>query len=131
MNKRIRQKAGFSLLEVVIALLIIAGGFVAVLQYHSQTLSLAGDIRFYSNAVFLAQSKLAEFESDLRNVSEPSGEFGEGFEGFSYDAEITDLDESEVLGDAVSLLKQVKLTINFGDNYSYEITVVRYAGSEE
>ena len=69
----IKEKHGFSLMEVIAAMSIIAIALTAVLSSQSQSVSLAGEAKFSTTAALLAQSKLAEIETmeqrDLRSDS--------------------------------------------------------------
>ena len=56
---------GFTLLEVMAALAIIAIVLVSVYKLHAQTISMNQAARFYVTASLLAQSKISEFETKL------------------------------------------------------------------
>ena len=58
-----RENSGFTLLEVMIAMAIIAIALVAVFGSQSQSLSLANEAKFSTTAALLAQSKMAEIET--------------------------------------------------------------------
>ena len=60
---------GFTLLEVMIAMAILAIALVAVYQSQSQSISMAGDSRFLTTASLLAQARMAEIDAaDPREV---------------------------------------------------------------
>ena len=50
------RRGGFTLLEVMIAMAILAITLVAVYQSQSQSISMAGNSRFLTTASLLAQS---------------------------------------------------------------------------
>lgn len=80
-----RPMSGFTLLEVMVALAIIATVLISVYKLHTQSLALALETRFNSIAPFLAQQKLAELaveEADLQETE--SGDFGEDFPDFRW-----------------------------------------------
>ena len=52
--------SGFTLLEVMVAMAIMAIVLVSVYRMHSQTLTMNSASRFYTLAPLLAQSKLAQ-----------------------------------------------------------------------
>ena len=51
---------GFTLLEVMVAMAIIAIAMTAVLNSQSQSISLASEAKFSTTATLLAQMKIAE-----------------------------------------------------------------------
>ena len=76
------QAKGFTLLEVIVALAIIATAFTALLGLHTQNLKTIARDRGYTEALFLAREKLAEIE--LQGVPDPgfsSGDFEGKFPG--------------------------------------------------
>jgi general secretion pathway protein I len=120
--------SGFTLLEVMIAMAIIAIALTAVLGSQSQSLSLAGEAKFSTTVSFLAQSKMAEIESEeLEDLSGNSGDFGEDFPGYRWNLRIDDVtfDEPEGVSDH---LKQIDLTISWeeGDQYEYHLRLYRF-----
>lgn len=127
LNTSFCDESGFTLLEVVICVVIIATGFIAVYSLHLQTLRSSHDIRFYTKAPMLAQQKISEISSNLNDASDSEGDFGEDFEGFAYKATISDIEENEILGETAEKLKKIDLqiTLNDGEN-AYYLTVYRF-----
>ncbi len=62
MNIRGRCDRGFTLLEVMVALAILATAFTALLGLHAQNLKTIARERSYTDALFLAREKLAQIE---------------------------------------------------------------------
>ena len=103
-NMRILKKNGFTLLEVMIAMAILAITLVVVFQSQSQSISMAGRARFESTASLLAQSKMAEIEAaDPENVVSDSGDFGDDFPGYSWQVDVTETE--------IKLLKKIKVKV--------------------
>ena len=122
-----RQPApGFTLLEVLIALAIMAIVLVSVYRLHSQTLSMTTANRFYTQAPLLAQSKMAQLEeSSAGSISGESGDFGEKFPGYSWSVATEDV-PSEILGEIASDLKRIDVTVTLNENeYVYSIRSYR------
>ena len=122
-----RQPApGFTLLEVLIALAIMAIVLVSVYRLHSQTLSMTTANRFYTQAPLLAQSKMAQLEeSSAGSISGESGDFGEKFPGYSWSVATEDV-SSETLGEIASDLKRIDVTVTLNENeYVYSIRSYR------
>lgn len=123
----LKSSRGFTLLEVVIAVAIIATGFFAVYSLHIQTLAAAEDVRFYIKAPLLAQTRLAEAEGNIKDMADGSGDFGEGYEGYAWKMKVSDV-TNEILGTTSEKMKKIELQIilNEGEN-TYDITAYRYA----
>ena len=62
-TNRYSNFGGFTLLEVMIAMAILATTLVVVFQSQSQSISTTGIARFQTTASLLAQSKIAEIEA--------------------------------------------------------------------
>jgi len=86
-----KKTGGFTLLEVMIAMSILAVGLVAVFQMQSQSVSLASESRFRTTAAFLAQSKMAEIEtaSRLENRAQ-SGDFAPDYPEYGWQLSVMD-----------------------------------------
>jgi len=83
---------GFTLLEVMIAMAIMAIVLVSVYRLHSQTLSMTTANRFYTQAPLLAQSKMAQLEAIPSSVvSGDSGDFGDKFPGYGWRVSMEDV----------------------------------------
>lgn len=122
-----KKNAGFTLLEVMIALTIIAIVLVAVFGSQSQSLTLANEAKFNTTAALLAQRKMAEVETgESLNLSSASGDFGEDFPGYKWELNVG---EVPLPGTGeVEYLKQVDLTILWGDQdqYQYRLRLYRF-----
>lgn len=73
---RRRAQGGFTLLEVVVAFVLLALTLVTVFQIFSAGLARAGDLAEYSRALVLAQSRLAVagVEEKIEGPAETRGE---------------------------------------------------------
>jgi len=74
--KKKTSEDGFSLLEVIVALAIMAMGFVTVLQLFSGSIRSVSMSEQYLKATTLAQSKMGELEMNNYRASEFEGTFG-------------------------------------------------------
>lgn len=73
-----RCRAGFTLLEVLISVSIVAIVLVSALRLQGQSVTMNESARFYSTAPFLAQQKMAEVRFDpQRFMGTDSGRFDE------------------------------------------------------
>ena len=121
-----RPPAGFTLLEVMVAMSIMAIVLVSVYRMHSQTLTMNTANRFYTQAPLLAQSKLAQLEAGGSEIiTGDSGDFGEEFPGYSWNVSVEDV-SSEALGEVASDLKRIDLMVSFNNNeYTYNVRTYR------
>ncbi len=124
----LEAEAGFTLLEVMVAVAIIAISFVSLLGSQSQSVSVAAISRFEATASMLAAQKLAEAQiSDFAELSSAEGDFEDDFSGYHWQTEVNDLteDETSIPGSA-EMLKVVDLTISRGDdeNMVYRVRTV-------
>lgn len=101
---RAASARGFTLLEVMIAMAILAIALVTVYQSQSQSISMAGSSRFLTTASLLAQGRMAEIDAaDPRQVADGNGDFGEEFPGYQWRVEISDTE--------IAALKKIILTV--------------------
>jgi general secretion pathway protein I len=120
-----RTQSGFTFLEVMIAVAVIAIAFVTLIGSQSQSVSVATDSRLKVTASFLAQQKLAELESaNFDDLSSSAGDFEDSFSQFHWKTEVDSLTGDEIgIEGADDMLKTVDLTISSGDNEQAIYTV--------
>lgn len=95
---------GFTLMEVMIAMAILAIALVTIFQSQSQSISMTGHSRFLTTASLLAQARMAEIEVlDMRDVRTDSGDFGDGFPDYAW--------RVEVRGTDFAIVKKIELTV--------------------
>jgi general secretion pathway protein I len=118
---------GFTLLEVLISLAIMAVVLVAVFKLHAQSISMNNTARFHTTAPLLVQQKLSVFKTTpLAELASDSGDFGENFPGYTWQLFIEDV-ESESLGEISERLKKINITITFGkDEYRYRLITYHF-----
>ena len=119
---------GFTLLEVMVALSIIAIALTAVFGSQSQSLLLASEAKFSTTGALLAQMKMAELDLvDSQALTSDSGDFGEDFPGYTWEVTVEDvgLDLPE---NASNHLKQLNVTISWGEEgvYRYQLRAYRF-----
>ena len=79
---------GFTLLEVMVAVAILAIALVAILKANVQSLDTLIETRERTTVSMLAASKMAEVEAvGAANWSEFQGDFGEDYPGFTWRVE--------------------------------------------
>lgn len=119
--------SGFTLLEVMVAIAILAIVLVSVYRMHSQTLTMNTAARFYTQAPMLAQSKLAQIEVDSSGITATdSGDFGDKFPGYTWRISTEEV-VSEALGEIAADLKRIDMTVVFNsDEYIYNVRTYRF-----
>ena len=85
------RTGGFTLMEVMVAVAILAIALVSIFQLQSQSISMSTDSRFMTTAALLAQTKMVEVEtaSTLSDKSE-SGDFGLDYPQYTWRLDISD-----------------------------------------
>ena len=79
---KILHNRGFTLLEVMIAVALIAIALVTLLGSQSQSVSFANTAKFETMAALLAQSKMSEMTiQGADSLSSDSGNFGDDYPG--------------------------------------------------
>jgi general secretion pathway protein I len=80
---------GFTLLEVMVALAMVAIALTAVLGSQSQGVSLAAEAKFSTTAPLLAHSILARYKTmDPQELMDSSGNFGDDFPYYVWEVSI-------------------------------------------
>jgi general secretion pathway protein I len=126
-NQQQVASKGFTLLEVMVAMTIMAIVLVSVYRMHSQTLAMNTANRFYTQAPMLAQSKLSQLETGSSEIiAGDAGDFGDKFPGYSWNVTLEEL-SLEALGEAANDFKKIDLTVSFNNNeYIYNVRTYRF-----
>ena len=123
------ESFGFTLLEVMVAMAIIAIALTAVLGLQSQSVSLASEARFNTTAPLLAQRKMAEIEAkEPKEVIDDSGDFGEDFPGYFWELTVRDIafDRPENASDHLVGI-EVKVFWGESEQYQYRVGLCRFS----
>jgi general secretion pathway protein I len=112
--------AGFTLLEVMIAVSLIAIAVVTLFGSQSQSVSLVTVAKFDTMASLLAQRKLTELSlQEFASINDGEGDFGEDFPGFSWKMKVEELSEKETgLKKAGERLKSVDVQVTMAQDTS-------------
>jgi general secretion pathway protein I len=124
-NSSFSSSEGFTLIEVLVALALLAVGLTTLIELFSGSLSLAHSSRVYTTATFLANQKMGETLLSEENQSQ-SGNFEYPYEDFSYTVEL-DSQELPVTMPEDSLfeenippmpsLKKIRVTVSWEENH--------------
>jgi general secretion pathway protein I len=126
-KKPMQAGNGFTLLEVCVAVFVIAIVLLAVYRLQSQTLLMNYSARFYTTAPLLAQMKLAEIDATgLEDIIDESGDFGQEFPGYTWEMGTDEVD-TEALEKTAEALKRIDLRILLnGGELEYSLQTYRY-----
>jgi len=118
---------GFTLLEIMAALAIMAVVLISVYKLHTQTIAMNYDVKFHTTAPLLAQSKAGEIGiKPLDELTYDSGDFGEEFPGYGWQRVIEDV-ESEALGSTAEDLKRIDIIVSYNtDEFTYSLRTYRF-----
>lgn len=119
------KDTGFTLLEVMIAMAILAIALTSLFGSQSSSVALAAETRFNIQAPLLARMQLAKFQSEEDIVAD-SGDFDDEFPGFKWELQVEDalFQESEIsaLEQLNNKLQHLILIVTWGEElYTYQL----------
>lgn len=133
MMRRCNKKNGFTLLEVMVSLAIVAVVLVSLLISQSQSVSIQDEIKFSTTAILLAQKKISEIEvEDTEELDSDDGDFGDDFPDYFWEVIVEDLSLPEALTEYMELedftkhLKQVDVIIYRGEQKRSQFNIRLY-----
>jgi prepilin-type N-terminal cleavage/methylation domain-containing protein len=89
---------GFTLLEIIICLGLIALVLVAAFHLQAQNLDLQSEAQFMTTATCLLQERLSRIQSLERiEIGTNSGDFGEDYPDYTYTLEVSEVPDTETL----------------------------------
>lgn len=125
-NLEMLKCRGFTLLEVMVAMAVIAIALTALLGSHSQSVSLAAEAKFNTTVALLAQQKMTELElAGFGDLNYDAGDFGENFPGYRWEVRIgnPNLPGYEDFG---KYIRQIDLILFWGEGSQYSYTVTLF-----
>ena len=126
MHARTKLSGGFTLLEVMVALAVLAIALTSIYRLQSQTALMSVSARFYSLAPQLARAKLAETErQEFKDIASGSGDFGEDYPGYSWRVAVEDI-PTDLITDKKYHWVAITLTISQHEENSYQLRTYRF-----
>jgi len=127
-----RCERGFTLLEVMIAVAILAISLTVIYGSQSQSVSLATESRFNTAAALLLNLKVAELESGIIELRDDEGDFGEDYPDFRWKIEVDDADygDFEFADKVGESLKRAMITVSW-ENSPFSHSVDYYLPEKE
>lgn len=109
---------GFSLIEVIVAMVIVSVAAMAVMAAHTTAQRTTGEANRDTRALYLAQAYLEEtLAKDFADITSVSSTDVPGYSGYTYKIEVTTqtLDAGWVLVDdeSSSLFKKITVTVSY------------------
>lgn len=122
-----KPENGFTLMEVMVALSVVAIALTAIYRMHTQTLFMDARGRFDTVATQLARQKLADMETiKLEDFSGDSGDFGSAHPGYLWQIQTEDVSSDLLKADGPTL-KRITVTISFnGEASVLSLTTYRH-----
>jgi general secretion pathway protein I len=115
---------GFTLMEVMIAMAILAIALVAVFQLQSQSISMSTESRFMTTAALLAQSKMVEVEAGSSLVNhKDDGDFGPDYSQYTWHLEVGDTQLSQFKKIEVTVINKL-----FASGGTYKLVLYKTTG---
>jgi len=119
---------GFTLLEVMVALCIMAIVLMSVYRLQSQAIAMSMESRFYTQAPLLARSAITRFEGSVdRQMATSQGDFGREYPGYQWKITVEDTVSAALGPDISKDMKRidVQVTLNNGE-YTYGFRTYRF-----
>ncbi len=132
MLRQTRQH-GFTLLEVMIAISILAIALTVLLGNQSQSLRLAEESRFAFTASLLIKEKLADFQISAEELSSTEGDFGDQYPGYFWSVEVDspDFEDYPALVGVDQLIQQIDLKVyTSGEQQTLAVRRFKLAGTK-
>ncbi|MFP4039406.1 MAG: prepilin-type N-terminal cleavage/methylation domain-containing protein [Desulfosudaceae bacterium] len=118
-NRR-QEASGFTLIEIMVALVLLAIVFMAVFRLFSQTITTDAATRFYTVAPLLAQKVMAETTAGPSNGRyDSSGQF-DHYPDYDWQATITEVN-ADVFDSSGGDIQRVDVTVSKGGGQKFKL----------
>jgi general secretion pathway protein I len=126
-TRNLNPETGFTLMEVMVALAVVAIALTAIYRMHTQTLFMDARGRFDTVAAMLARQKLADIDTtELKDLTADNGDFGDDHPGYSWRIQTEDV-SSDLLSEDGPTLKRIIVTISLNEGESqFDLTTYRH-----
>jgi len=127
LTRKDNPEKGFTLMEVMVALSVVAIALMAIYRMQTQTLFMDARGRFDTEAALLMRQKLADMDTiDAKDLSGDSGDFGDAHPGYTWQIQTEDV-SSELLKEDGPTLKRITVSIGLnGEESVFNLTTYRH-----
>ena len=121
-----RWTKGFTLLEVLVALAVLAIAMISIFKLQGQTIQMSAKARFLTVAPHLAQAKLAEVElQDIKEAGDDSGGFSGDHTDYNWAVTVEEIPTDLITGQNYHLVR-INVNISQPDGNSYQLRTYRF-----
>ncbi len=123
----IKRHNGFTLLEVMVAISILAIALTVLLGNQGQSLRLAEESRFAFTASLLIKEKFADFQISGEELFSTEGDFGDDYPGYFWALEVEApyFEDYPALIGAAQYIQQIDLKV-FTEDEQQTLNVRRF-----
>ncbi|MFO8048048.1 MAG: prepilin-type N-terminal cleavage/methylation domain-containing protein [Desulfosudaceae bacterium] len=119
-RNRHQEASGFTLIEIMVALVLLAIVFIAVFRLFSQTITTDAATRFYTVAPLLAQKVMAETTAGPSSGRyDSSGEF-EHYPGYGWQTTITKAD-ADAFDSTAGDMQRIDVTVSQAGGQKFKL----------
>lgn len=120
----LRNEKGFTLLEIIVSMTILAGAVLTLVQMFSGSINQAVQADQYLNGVYLAQQKFSQLEIDNFKSDVPEGTF-ENHENYHWQVKVSPHDSALNNESSRIKIEKVSLRVYWEDrNQEKEVELV-------
>ncbi len=123
---RNKTNKGFTLLEVLVALAVLAIALISIFKLQGQTIQMSAKARFLTLAPHLAETKLAEIElQDIKEVADDTGSFANEHADYNWAVTVEEM-PSDLVTDNNYHLVRINVSITHVDGDSFQLRTYRF-----
>ena len=121
-----RYSEGFTLMEVLVALAVLAIALTSIYRLQGQTFLMSASARFYNQAPQLAQMKLSEVETqNFKEITGGNGDFGNNYPGYAWAVSVEEI-PSDLITSQQYHLTRIEITVSNDDENTYHLQTYRF-----
>ncbi|MGD9365397.1 MAG: prepilin-type N-terminal cleavage/methylation domain-containing protein [Desulfobacteraceae bacterium] len=126
MSSHNHNGSGFTLMEVLVALAVLAIALTSIYKLQGRTILMSSKARFLTIAPQLAQSKLAEIERrEFDDISDGEGVFGEEYPSYSWTLSVEEI-PTELITEKDYHLVRIDVRVARDDDEDYQLHTYRF-----